>query len=109
LVVQDIDRHSGATRRHRTAFILRYRPARGRGRVSSLALAAGGRDNGPPGIRNYHPNYYGGFVIDPDDKNVEVVHRKRGQRSADAGVKGAAFSTDLQCGLSCRYRPCIVP
>jgi catechol 2,3-dioxygenase-like lactoylglutathione lyase family enzyme len=38
------------------------------------ALAAGGRDNGPPGIRaHYHPDYYGAFVLDPDGHNVEVV------------------------------------
>ena len=41
------------------------------------ALAAGGRDNGAPGIRpHYHPNYYGAFVFDPDGINVEAVcHR----------------------------------
>ena len=38
------------------------------------ALAAGGRDNGPPGIRaHYHPNYYGAFVIDLDGHNIEAV------------------------------------
>lgn len=38
------------------------------------ALAAGGRDNGPPGLRpHYHPNYYAAFVIDPDGHNVEAV------------------------------------
>ncbi len=38
------------------------------------ALAAGGIDNGPPGLRpHYHPNYYGAFVLDPDRHNVEVV------------------------------------
>ena len=38
------------------------------------AMQAGGRDNGPPGIRkDYHPNYYGAFVLDPDGHNVEVV------------------------------------
>ena len=38
------------------------------------ALAAGGRDNGPPGTREiYHPNYYGAFVRDPDGHNVEAV------------------------------------
>lgn len=38
------------------------------------AMAAGGRDNGPPGIRpHYHPNYYGAFVLDPDGLNVEAV------------------------------------
>jgi catechol 2,3-dioxygenase-like lactoylglutathione lyase family enzyme len=38
------------------------------------AIAAGGRDNGPPGLRpQYHPNYYGAFVLDPDGHNVEAV------------------------------------
>jgi catechol 2,3-dioxygenase-like lactoylglutathione lyase family enzyme len=38
------------------------------------ALAAGGRDNGPPGPRpHYHPNYYGAFVLDPDGHNIEAV------------------------------------
>ncbi len=38
------------------------------------ALAAGGRDNGPPGLREmYHPNYYGAFVLDPDGLNIEAV------------------------------------
>ena len=41
------------------------------------ALAAGGRDNGAPGIRaQYHPNYYAAFVHDPDGNNIEVVCRK---------------------------------
>jgi catechol 2,3-dioxygenase-like lactoylglutathione lyase family enzyme len=40
----------------------------------SAALAAGGRDNGPPGLRpHYHPNYYGAFVLDPDGHNIEAV------------------------------------
>jgi catechol 2,3-dioxygenase-like lactoylglutathione lyase family enzyme len=38
------------------------------------AIRAGARDNGPPGLRpEYHPNYYGAFVIDPDGHNVEAV------------------------------------
>lgn len=38
------------------------------------ALAAGGRDNGPPGPRpHYHKDYYGAFVLDPDGHNVEAV------------------------------------
>jgi catechol 2,3-dioxygenase-like lactoylglutathione lyase family enzyme len=38
------------------------------------ALAAGAKDNGPPGIRaHYHPNYYGAFVLDPDGHNIEAV------------------------------------
>jgi len=41
------------------------------------ALAAGGHDNGGPGVREiYHPHYYGAFVLDPDGNNVEAVcHR----------------------------------
>jgi catechol 2,3-dioxygenase-like lactoylglutathione lyase family enzyme len=38
------------------------------------AIAAGGRDNGAPGLRpHYHPNYYAAFVLDPDGHNVEAV------------------------------------
>lgn len=38
------------------------------------ALAAGGRDNGAPGLRpHYHPHYYGAFVLDPDGHNIEAV------------------------------------
>jgi catechol 2,3-dioxygenase-like lactoylglutathione lyase family enzyme len=38
------------------------------------ALAAGGTDNGAPGIRaHYHPDYYGAFVLDPDGHNIEAV------------------------------------
>jgi catechol 2,3-dioxygenase-like lactoylglutathione lyase family enzyme len=38
------------------------------------AIAAGGRDNGGPGVRaQYHPTYYGAFVFDPDGNNVEAV------------------------------------
>lgn len=40
----------------------------------AAALAAGGRDNGAPGLRpHYHPHYYAAFVLDPDGHNVEVV------------------------------------
>src|SRR5437868_13839191 len=41
------------------------------------AMAAGGKDNGAPGIRaHYHANYYGAFVLDPDEHNIEAVcHR----------------------------------
>ncbi len=38
------------------------------------ALAAGGKDNGKPGLRpHYHANYYGAFVLDPDGNNIEAV------------------------------------
>lgn len=40
----------------------------------AAALAAGGRDNGAPGLRpRYHANYYGAYVLDPDGHNVEAV------------------------------------
>jgi catechol 2,3-dioxygenase-like lactoylglutathione lyase family enzyme len=40
----------------------------------AAALAAGGRDNGAPGLRpHYHENYYGAFVLDPDGHNIEAV------------------------------------
>lgn len=45
----------------------------------AAALAAGGKDNGAPGIRaHYHPDYYGAFVIGPDGHNVEAVCHKPG-------------------------------
>ena len=40
----------------------------------AAALAAGGRENGAPGLRpRYHANYYGAFILDPDGHNVEAV------------------------------------
>jgi catechol 2,3-dioxygenase-like lactoylglutathione lyase family enzyme len=43
-------------------------------RFHDEAIAAGGRDNGRPGIRpHYHSNYYGAFVLDPDGHNIEAV------------------------------------
>jgi catechol 2,3-dioxygenase-like lactoylglutathione lyase family enzyme len=43
-------------------------------RFYDAAMAAGGKDNGPPGLReHYHANYYGAFVIGPDGHNVEAV------------------------------------
>jgi len=51
--------------------------ARSRAQVDAFykaAMAAGGRDNGAPGLRpQYHPNYYGAFVLDPDGNNIEAV------------------------------------
>jgi catechol 2,3-dioxygenase-like lactoylglutathione lyase family enzyme len=45
----------------------------------AAALAAGGSDNGGPGVRpQYHPGYYGAFVIDPDGNNLEAVHHTFG-------------------------------
>ena len=54
--------------------------ARSRAEVDAFyeaAIAAGGRDNGAPGLRaQYHPNYYGAFVFDPDGLNVEAVSHR---------------------------------
>jgi len=51
--------------------------AAGRAEVRAFyeaALAAGGKDNGPPGVRElYHPSYYGAFILDPDGHNIEAV------------------------------------
>lgn len=46
------------------------------------ALANGGKDNGAPGERPYHPTYYAAFVLDPDGNNIEAVHHGDAQRSA---------------------------
>jgi catechol 2,3-dioxygenase-like lactoylglutathione lyase family enzyme len=50
------------------------------------ALAAGGRDNGPPGERDYHPGYYAAFAFDPDGNNIEAVFHGPHQRSAESVV-----------------------
>jgi Predicted lactoylglutathione lyase len=42
-------------------------------RFHAAGLAAGGRDNGGPGERAYHPGYYAAFLLDPDGNNVEAV------------------------------------
>jgi catechol 2,3-dioxygenase-like lactoylglutathione lyase family enzyme len=51
--------------------------ARNRAEVDAFykaAMKAGGRDNGAPGLRpQYHPDYYGAFVLDPDGNNIEAV------------------------------------
>ena len=50
----------------------------------AAGLAAGGRDNGAPGERAYHPGYYAAFLLDPDGNNVEAVFHGPSTRSADA-------------------------
>jgi catechol 2,3-dioxygenase-like lactoylglutathione lyase family enzyme len=52
----------------------------------AAALAAGGRDNGPPGERDYHPGYFSAYVFDPDGTNVEAVYHGPVERSADSVV-----------------------
>jgi catechol 2,3-dioxygenase-like lactoylglutathione lyase family enzyme len=68
------------TGRHHLAF-----QARDRTMVDAFhkaALAHGGRDNGPPGERGYHPGYYAAFVLDPDGNNIEAVFHGEARRSA---------------------------
>ena len=68
------------TGRHHLAF-----QARDRAMVDAFyraALAHGGRDNGAPGVRPYHPAYYAAFVLDPDGNNIEAVYHGEAKRSA---------------------------
>lgn len=80
--------HVGGYGRDKPDFWLTEAPAAGPGRHTAFAarsraevdafyaaaMAAGGTDNGGPGIRaDYHPNYYAAFVIDPDGNNIEAV------------------------------------
>ena len=51
-------------------------------RFHETALANGGRDNGKPGERTYHPGYYAAFVLDPDGNNIEAVYHGPSTRSA---------------------------
>jgi catechol 2,3-dioxygenase-like lactoylglutathione lyase family enzyme len=56
------------------------------GRFHAAGLAAGGRDNGAPGERKYHPGYYAAYLLDPDGNNVEAVHHGPFTRSAKSVV-----------------------
>src|SRR3546814_783147 len=55
-------------------------------RFHEAALAVGGRDNGAPGERHYHPGYYAAFVLDPDGNNIEAVNHGPARRSAASVV-----------------------
>jgi len=55
-------------------------------RFHKAGLEGGGRDNGKPGERPYHPGYYAAFLIDPDGNNIEAVHHGPAERSAEAVV-----------------------
>ncbi|MBX3622030.1 MAG: VOC family protein [Rhizobacter sp.] len=50
------------------------------------ALSAGGRDNGAPGERPYHPGYYAAFAFDPDGNNIEAVYHGPFVASAESVV-----------------------
>lgn len=68
------------TGRHHLAF-----QAQDRAMVDAFyqaAVAHGGKDNGEPGERPYHPGYYAAFVLDPDGNNIEAVYHGEANRSA---------------------------
>ena len=68
------------TGRHHIAF-----QAKDRAAVEAFyeaGLAHGGRDNGGPGERPYHPGYYAAFLLDPDGNNIEAVFHGEASRSA---------------------------
>ena len=50
----------------------------------TAGLAAGGKDNGKPGERPYHPGYFAAFLLDPDGNNIEIVHHGEATYSADS-------------------------
>jgi catechol 2,3-dioxygenase-like lactoylglutathione lyase family enzyme len=60
-------------------------------RFHKAAVAAGGRDNGGPGERNYHPGYYAAYVLDPDGNNIEAVFHGPSNRSAASVVVTPAW------------------
>lgn len=62
-------------------------------RFHAAGLAAGGRDNGAPGERDYYPGYYAAFLFDPDGNNVEAVFHGPAKRSA------ASVVIDLPAGV----------
>ncbi len=69
------------TGRHHLAF-----QARDRAMVDAFykaGLDGGGKDNGAPGERPYHPGYYGAFLLDPDGNNIEAVYHGEARKSAD--------------------------
>jgi catechol 2,3-dioxygenase-like lactoylglutathione lyase family enzyme len=70
------------TGRHHIAFQAKSREVVER--FHRAAVAAGGKDNGAPGVRPYHPGYYGAFVLDPDGNNIEAVFHGPAQRSAES-------------------------
>ncbi len=55
-------------------------------RFHKAGVEAGGRDNGGPGERPYHPGYYAAFLYDPDGNNIEAVFHGPSERSADSVV-----------------------
>ncbi|MCF5891039.1 VOC family protein [Aeromonas veronii] len=72
------------TGRHHLAFQAKDRAMVDR--FYQAALTHGGKDNGSPGERNYHPGYYAAFVLDPDGNNIEAVYHGEAKRSIPSVV-----------------------
>lgn len=66
------------------------------------AIAAGGKDNGPPGLRpQYHADYYGAFVIDPDGHNIEAVcHKPASLATAAAEAEEGAAAESAESAVT---------
>ena len=77
-----VDRADGDTSRVHLCFQAKSRSAVDA--FHAAALTAGGRDNGGPGLRSYHPGYYAAFALDPDGNNIEAVWHGQTRRSADS-------------------------
>jgi catechol 2,3-dioxygenase-like lactoylglutathione lyase family enzyme len=81
---QSVSAQGELTGRHHLAFAAKDRE--GVDTFYKVALEAGGRDNGAPGERPYHPGYYAAFVVDPDGNNIEAVYHGPAQYSAPSVV-----------------------
>jgi catechol 2,3-dioxygenase-like lactoylglutathione lyase family enzyme len=68
-----VDKAEGAVSHVHLAFVAVDHDAVAR--FHAAGLAAGGRDNGAPGERSYHPGYFAAFLLDPDGNNIEAVYQ----------------------------------
>lgn len=69
------------------------------GAFHAVALANGGRDNGAPGERKYHPGYYAAFALDPDGNNIEAVYHGPFEASAESVVLRPAFADSSEISI----------
>ena len=73
------------------------------------AIAQGGRNNGAPGLRpEYHPNYYGAFVIDPDGNNVEIYSDMQ-QIAPDEPHEARVWERNVESFDQWRFARFVVP
>ncbi len=79
-----IDAANGPTSRVHLAFQVPDRETVAK--FHKAGLASGGKDNGGPGERSYHPGYYAAFLLDPDGNNIEAVFHGPFERSAPSVV-----------------------